>query len=186
MAVNDDDAPRLYSHALRVYKYMEQRASKVTGALIFEGKTTEILTEAGLSNNYYTPIFRYLKGGGYITQIRRGGGQGLSVFQLNGEPEPTNYMKDMRRSDAGRSSSDRALTKVSELVHEIENIKLLVDGHTTALLTIQTTLVNLLSGKSAKFLPQISVVDDGEEPDFDSELENDTEYDFKDMTEEEE
>ena len=137
------EQPRMLDHILAVYDYMEEHSIDKNGDPIYEGKTTEIIRVLGLSNNYYTPIFRYLNGGNYITQIRRGGGGTTSMYQLNGRPDPDDFDDILLKTGAQNTRTSKALQTVAGLKQEVARLRGIVDQHTKILVTMQTAVINL-------------------------------------------
>lgn len=134
---------RLMDHILRVYDYMEDHAIDKAGDPIFEGMTTQVITACGLSNNYYTPIFRFLKGGNYITQLKRGGGGSMSMWQLNGRPNPDDFEEVVRESGANNNSGTKSLKAVIDMQQRVAKIESTQNQHTKILTTLQAAIITL-------------------------------------------
>lgn len=88
--------PAIYEHACNVYRLMESTARLITmearglqeEMLVWEGHLTKLITgePLHLSVPYYTAVTRELKRMGCIRQLRRGGGNAPSQWQLLTEP----------------------------------------------------------------------------------------------------
>jgi hypothetical protein len=82
----------LFRHTVAVYEEMASQGKIVTvdadsNMLVYEGKLVELVTETcGLSVPYYTKVTQALKGMGCARQLRRGGGNSLSQWELIREP----------------------------------------------------------------------------------------------------
>lgn len=70
--------PVMYDHCVTVYTKMAEEA---TGNL-YEGFSTKLVQSCGLPSPYYTAVMRRLKEMGCIEQLRRGGGNAVSVWKL--------------------------------------------------------------------------------------------------------
>jgi hypothetical protein len=143
MNMADNTQSRLMDHILAVYDYMDDHSIDRAGDPIFEGMTTQVITACGLSNNYYTPVFRFLKGGNYVTQIKRGGGGSMSMYQLNGRPDPDDFDDVLKSSGAQNTAGTKSLKAVSDMKMEIITMRRIVDQHSKILLTLQTAIVQM-------------------------------------------
>lgn len=164
------DQPRMLDHILAVYDYMDEHSIDKNGDPIYEGKTTEIIRVLGLSNNYYTPIFRYLTGGNYVTQIRRGGGGATSIYQLNGRPDPDDFDELLTKTGAQNTKASKALQSVAAMRQEVSRLAGIVEQHTKILVTLQAGLISLnnqSNGVGNDLLKQFTpVVPQQEDDDF--------------------
>lgn len=70
--------PVMYDHCVTVYTKMAEEA---TGDQ-YEGFSTKLVQSCGLPSPYYTAVMRRLKEMGCIEQVRRGGGNAVSVWKL--------------------------------------------------------------------------------------------------------
>jgi hypothetical protein len=117
----DVPLPAVFEHAVTVYRRMESEAELVNygetgdgGAdikrLVWEGHLTKLFSSLHFSVPYYTSVTRELKRMGCISQIRRGGGNAASKWQLHHEPT-----EELFRGDANRTSniSSKRPSKVS-------------------------------------------------------------------------
>ena len=167
---------RLMDHILAVYDYMEETSIDKSGDPIWEGKTTSVVAALGLSNNYYTPIFRYLKGGNYITQVKRGGGGTNSMYQLNGRPDPNEFDVILTQTGASNTANSKALKATGDIRKEVTRLAAIVEQHTKILVTTQTVLLDIsqkVNGVGSDpfmpfVLPQVDIDGDKDEiPSFD-------------------
>lgn len=179
--------PKLMDHILAVYDRMEEQAIDRNGDPIWEGKSTALITQLGLSNNYYTPIFRYLTGGNYVTQIRRGGGGSSSAYQLNARPDPNDFDFIMAKSGASNTKSSKALKATGDLIKEVQRLAIIVDQHSRILATTQAALLDIstkVNGAGtdpfAKFTPVVTEDDEDEVPESEPEF---NEPDFEGLAE---
>lgn len=85
--------PALYHHAVRVYAAMSEKATMVhadgdssTVMLVFEGFLTHLFEQLNLSVPYYTTVRQALLRMGCIRQLKRGGGNSPSQWELICEP----------------------------------------------------------------------------------------------------
>lgn len=99
MTESTEAAPAaLLGHCTSVYNEMTVQAHVVTAEnvqlLVYEGKLTELVTvHVGLSVPYYTKVTQALKGMGCAKQLRRGGGNSPSQWQLIRPPSLGLYLK---------------------------------------------------------------------------------------------
>lgn len=73
-------------HIISVYNYLDALAENKEDHRIFRGNLSTVVTECGISKSYYTPIFRILYDGGYISQIDRGGRNKPSSVLMHKRP----------------------------------------------------------------------------------------------------
>lgn len=92
--------PALWSHVLKVYRAMEDRAElgpltavdtppedmEVETGLVYAGNLTKLFQQMEIPNPYYTSVTHALKGMGCIHQLRRGGGSSPSRWALLKQP----------------------------------------------------------------------------------------------------
>ena len=93
MSEQEMEAPAaLFRHCVAVYGEMEAQGRSVrvdadNSMLVYEGKLVELVTgTCKLSVPYYTKVTQALKGMGCARQLRRGGGNSLSQWELIREP----------------------------------------------------------------------------------------------------
>lgn len=139
--MTENVAPALYQHVCKVYDLMKQGAKNLNGDLIYEGKTTSMIRELGLGNNYYSPIFKYLRGGNYITQLRRGGGGNDSAFQINERPLLEDYDRDVKMTGANETGADKALSNVVKMRGEMVKMQETINTHSRAIMMLQSIIL---------------------------------------------
>lgn len=76
--VKPNPVPVMFDHCLTVYSKMAEEATDG----LYEGFSTKLVQSCGLPSPYYTAVMRRLKEMGCIEQIRRGGGNAVSVWKL--------------------------------------------------------------------------------------------------------
>jgi len=111
--LGDDVLPILFDHCKAVYRAMFDRAEKryadeplnaggpaeiaalgndnQDAMLVYEGHLTRLFTELRLSVPYYSSVTKELKRMGCIRQLRRGGGNSPSQWELIQEPTEELY-----------------------------------------------------------------------------------------------
>jgi hypothetical protein len=100
--------PALFHHCLQTYEAMLDTAKRVkldgqVNAIVYEGYlTTLIKEELNLSTPLYTHITRALKKMGCIRQLRRGGGNSKSQWELVKTPT-----QELFRTEVGETQPHR-------------------------------------------------------------------------------
>lgn len=94
----------LLGHCTSVYEEMEAQSRVITAEqvemLVYEGKLVELVTvHVGLSVPYYTKVTQALKGMGCARQMRRGGGNSPSQWQLLHAPTVERFDKWLEAMD---------------------------------------------------------------------------------------
>lgn len=113
---------KMYTHVQTIYNMMVNNSTTGTnGYKVWEGKTTDLLIEAQLGTNYYTKIFTFFKNSGCLTQLRRGGGQGKSVWQINYPPTVELYNK--YNPDKQSTEKQRELSAIAKILKELDELK---------------------------------------------------------------
>lgn len=100
----------VYQHCVTVYKEMESQARQELlgdppdqqSALVYEGHLTKLFASLQMATPYYTSIMKHLRRMGCVEQIRRGGGNSPSRWQL--AHAPTEDLFKNVESLAGRRS----------------------------------------------------------------------------------
>lgn len=92
-----------YVHCVRVYARMYNESYVENGMRLWEGYTTKIFHELGLSNPHYTSVLNTLVRAGCIRQLQRGGGNANSVFEVI-----RNITPDLFREHYTKAGSKRA------------------------------------------------------------------------------
>lgn len=100
--------PALVKHSQAIYDLLESKSTKEKldgrNLPVFRGKLYETFRESGVSQGYYTPIFRALEDGHYITIVQRGNRSVDSVVVLF--ERPTDEMDLTGASRPARVSPD--------------------------------------------------------------------------------
>lgn len=76
----------LAAHIISVYNFLDAQAEEKEGHRVYRGKLSTVVTDCGISKSFYTPIFRILYDGGYISQVDRGGRDKPSTVLLHTRP----------------------------------------------------------------------------------------------------
>lgn len=118
--------PAQYNHCERVYEAMLQAAetTKLEGKDVatWEGHTTKLFQELGLTVPYYTSVTQKLQAMGCLIQLHRGGGGGMSKWALIYPPteEIFNNSKDRVRSKpTAKDQWEQRLRDLSAVLQEI-------------------------------------------------------------------
>jgi len=77
----------IVGHTNTMYYALRDRATQEGEHLIFRGKVTKVFGETGISNGYYSEVFRQLEGQGCILYLQRGSKSTESVIALQHPPE---------------------------------------------------------------------------------------------------
>ena len=103
----DKNTSVMFDHCVRVYRAMLERAQKIrvgdgtdeVDIMVYEGRTTHLFAELRLSTPYYTRVLGDLKEMRCVDQLRRGGGNTPSQWQLISEPTEAAFhsLKESRR-----------------------------------------------------------------------------------------
>jgi hypothetical protein len=128
--------PALFDHAKRLYEEMlkashkeesydkdpESEQAKVEGVQvtmvdIYEGHLTRLFSDLGLPNPYYTKILDVLKSQNCITQLRRGGGKGLSRWCMHTPPTEEGFKKLTERRRPTKGKQAELEQRVKDLTH---------------------------------------------------------------------
>src|SRR5947207_2735468 len=85
--------PALFGHCVAVYAAMEKSARRAGGMVVYEGMLTRLMAGPPLmlSTPYYTKIRRELLRMGCIRQLKRGGGNSASQWELCTPPTEELY-----------------------------------------------------------------------------------------------
>lgn len=123
-----------------VYNALEEAAEydDEYDAKVFHGSTTGILDDLEINRGYYSRIFSQLKAGGCIEQLRRGGGNGASMWIIRRPPSAETTRK--ATINIAHASGDAKMVANAELVRRIEEI----DTKLFALATIVNKMKNIL------------------------------------------
>jgi hypothetical protein len=81
----------LFNHALKVYNEMRKEAKRTTiegvRVHVYEGRITYLYQGLGLSQTYYSSIFKGLERMGSVTKLSRGGRGGVTRYVLHRPPD---------------------------------------------------------------------------------------------------
>lgn len=98
MLVEGEGAPvALFEHVCTVFNEMHKRSVTQRGdggidMTVYEGFTTGLFSELGMSIPYYTKVMRRLKAMGCVRQLKRGGGAAPSRWELIKDPDYDDFM----------------------------------------------------------------------------------------------
>jgi hypothetical protein len=70
-------------HCMSVWHYLNDHSDDQKRYL---GKLTDVFEELNISRTYYTPIWRVLEQGGYVSKVQRGGGGNPSAIVVHTKP----------------------------------------------------------------------------------------------------
>lgn len=124
MSVIDEDVktPVLYDHCCTVYKAMLDAASPRHAdddpkdvMMVYEGHLTRLFTELRLSVPYYTTVMGALQRMGCVRQLRRGGGNAMSQWELVREPSEEGFHLTAARQGGKPSKYDGLQQQIRDL-----------------------------------------------------------------------
>src|SRR4029079_15968167 len=108
-------------HTLAVYNALRDRAKERGEDLIFQGKVTEVYASTGISQGYYSEVFRQLEVQECILYLQRGGRSTDSILVIN-HPPTAEAFRPAPKSDL---TSPEAYANLRE---DVEALKTLVGG----------------------------------------------------------
>lgn len=120
------EAPKSYQHAVALYAAMEKDA--VGG--VWTGSKIHVFHELGISNGWYSVLFRTLTESGCIENDKRGGGGRGSTVILHHPPEHDEFLaayelQHRLTRTAKRATLDEQLEqRISQLEGRLPNIDL--------------------------------------------------------------
>lgn len=123
--------PAIFEHACNVYKTMEADAvlywrdpqdQDKGKLLVWEGHLTKLITGLNLSVPYYTSVTRELKRMGCIRQMRRGGGNATSQWELLREPSEELWRDNSTRTSGISSRKGDKLTMLEARLIQAEKV----------------------------------------------------------------
>ena len=83
-----DNPSTLFLHSLAFYRELDNQAeTNEDGVRVFEGHTTKLMNQLGISSSWYSRIMRILEEGDSIVMLQRGTAHQPSVIVLRGEPD---------------------------------------------------------------------------------------------------
>jgi len=120
--------PALYLHCETVYRAM-QNLAKVERAdgdsaismMVYTGFTTHLFEQLSLSVPYFTSVMSALKRMGCVRQLRRGGGNSPSQWELIREPSREAFLDYMPRRQR-RTRTDILEQQVQELQAKLSQL----------------------------------------------------------------
>ena len=118
----------LFEHCNNMYHAMHERATMEDDRLVYEGKTTQLLTSVGISIPYYSHVMKALQRMGCVEQLRRGGGPTPSRWALWKEPSEEDFeaaVGPIRR--VSRENTD-VYKRINALEEELKAVKALLGG----------------------------------------------------------
>lgn len=128
--------PVLFHHCVETYNAMNEEAKTVTEkgekALVYEGHLTRLITQQlGLAVPYYTSVTKALKGMKCIRQLRRGGGNATSQWELIKAPTEEDFINiqppKIPRQDK-MSAVQQQVRDLNHRVNELENFVKQITG----------------------------------------------------------
>ena len=136
LMANEDDIeelpplPVLYDHCLKVYEEMEGRSELITSEehemVVYEGHLTTLFRDLRMSIPYYTHVTRELKRMGCIVQLRRGGGNAPSQWELRTAPTATLYRTGFSRkphkSEVKFRSMEQKIRDLTKRITDLEHV----------------------------------------------------------------
>jgi hypothetical protein len=134
----------MYDHSKRVYMKMleEAKMEEVAGEsgepmVLWTGHLTHLIKDKlNYSTPYYSSITQNLKRMGCIKQIRRGGGNAPSVWELLKEPSEDLFKNAEELRKPGNTSQDMFMQNMRDLnarlVQVEATVRALVDGKAEA------------------------------------------------------
>lgn len=123
--------PALYQHCVTVWEGMTERAEPLEenpDILVYEGYTTHLFEELGLSTPYYTKVMNMMKAMDSLRQMSRGGGSAQSQWALIQEPTVELFQEAMReegkivgKKQAKTTMLEQQLGDLRDRVSDLEN-----------------------------------------------------------------
>jgi hypothetical protein len=129
---NDEPVKMLFHHCVDVYKAMFVESAMVVpplseeipGMLVYEGHLTKLFQKLELSVPYYTSVRKQLIKMGCIKQLRRGGGNAMSQWELITEPTEELFI-------ASGYKPNRAVGRTAQLEQQVRGLVQRVNEHET-------------------------------------------------------
>lgn len=116
---DDDVLPAMYEHCCRTYSMMLSESTKVGHVVVYEGYLTRLITQkVMLSVPYYGKIRTLLLEMGCVRQLKRGGGNSPSQWELITEPTEELFRKAHANNEAPQGETK--IGKLSNRVTEAE------------------------------------------------------------------
>jgi hypothetical protein len=141
---DDETTPALFHHCVTVYNAMfkeskpvipmrtqgsldelEDEPGEADAILVYEGHLTRLFQQLHLSVPYYTSVTQKLKSMGCIAQLRRGGGNAPSQWQMICEPDEETFRAaiQVKRQTQGKDAMlEQQIRAVNLRVSTLEEI----------------------------------------------------------------
>jgi len=124
--------PSLFTHSCDVYQAMLEKATAVQLSeeegggtmIVYEGFLTQLFKELRLSVPYFTSVTQELKRMNCIRQLRRGGGQAPSQWELVRAPSEELWRETEPMNKPGKSRLDILEQKVRDLTAQLNDAQL--------------------------------------------------------------
>lgn len=129
------ESKAIVRHTLTVYNALKDRAKEEGNDLIFRGKVTEVFASTGVSQGYYSDVFKQLEGQECILYLQKGSRSTDSVILISHPPTPEAH-RERPKSDLTNPE------RYANLQEDVEALKTLVGGVSLvdALITIESRL----------------------------------------------
>jgi len=122
--------PALFDHVLNTFAAMQKRATKHTvdeggepiEILVYEGFLTKLVTEElHLSVPYYTSVMRKLVSMGCVVQLKRGGGNAKSQWELRVQPTEELFRSTLAKKKKKQAPTDAKVKTLETLIDQINS-----------------------------------------------------------------
>jgi len=131
-AEESDQLPAVFQHCCDVYTAMLEKAKPVAlseeegggNMIVYEGFLTQLFKDLRLSVPYFTSVTQELKRMGSIRQLRRGGGQAPSQWELVKAPSEELWRESEPMNKPGKSRMDILEQKVRDLTKQVNDAEL--------------------------------------------------------------
>jgi len=154
----DEKEPMLWQHVERCYNALydlakEEEHDGIT-LLVFRGKTTEVFRSLGISQQYYSPVFKQLEQLGSIVKVQRGTKGQDSVIAIRDRPTLEAW-REIRGSRDLTPKVDLAILtgRVNEITKQMGGVNLV-----EAFSAVETRL-NQLTKEISELKERISVLE---------------------------
>ena len=116
MSEKETSLPSLFVHCRKIWARMAELSETVDveghPTSVYRGHLTKlVIKEQGLSVPYYTQVMQALKAMGCVRQLRRGGGNAKSIWELKAEPTEERWK---RFESTGKTPAAAGKTAVLE------------------------------------------------------------------------
>jgi hypothetical protein len=136
-AVTEETLPAVFGHSKVVYEEMFKRASMTPVAndnpmMVYEGMLTTLFDELHLSVPFYTSVMGCLKRMGCVRQLRRGGGNSPSQWELITSPTEELFWRTKADRVKGPTLPE-VVTAQAAIEQQVRDLKKLTNELTEAL-----------------------------------------------------